>query len=114
MRRFILALAALAAAAPAVAHHGWSSYDESNRLTLTGPFTSVDWANPHGTATMQWEGKTWDVVLAPISRMEARGLSEEMIEPGRRVTITAYPRRDGTAEVRVEQIKVGDETIELR
>lgn len=114
MNRIVLAAAAIALSAPALAHHGWSSYDESKPVTLTGSFTQVQWANPHGMAKMQWQGKVWDVVLAPISRMQARGLSESEIAPGRRITITGYPKRDGSPEMRIERIRVGDKTVELR
>lgn len=116
MRRLSIAAVALTLALPAaaLAHHGWSTYDQGRELRLTGPFTSVSWANPHGTATLNWQGKRWDVILAPISRMEARGLNRAMIAPGRRVTVVGYPRRDGTAEMRIERIIVGDKTVELR
>lgn len=100
--------------AAALAHHGWSSYDEDQSTRLTGPFTEVTWGNPHGTAEMNWRGRRWDVVLAPVSRMEARGLTEEMIAPGNRITIVGYPRRDGTAEMRIERVIVEGRTVELR
>jgi hypothetical protein len=108
------ALAFMALPAAALAHHGWSSYDTDQVTRLVGPFTSVSWTNPHGTATMNWQGKEWDVILAPVSRMEARGLTKAMIAPGKRIRIVGYPRKDGTAEMRLERVIVGDETIELR
>lgn len=100
--------------AAALAHHGWSSYDESKPLTLTGALQSVSWSNPHGSATMRWQGKQWHVVLAPVSRMEARGLTAAMIDKGQSVTLVGYARKDGTAEMRIERVKVGDTTVELR
>ena len=114
MRAVTAALALVAVAAPVAAHHGWSSYDESKPITLTGPLRSISWSNPHGTAEMTWQGKTWDVVLAPVRRMEARGLAAEDINRGQRVTITGYARRDGAAEMRIERISAGDKTVELR
>lgn len=110
------ALAGLLAVAPvaALAHHGWSSYNEAEPITLTGPLTSVTWGNPHGTATMNWRGKEWDVILAPVSRMTARGLSLEDINNRQRITLTGYARRDGTPEMRVERIRVDDKVVELR
>lgn len=112
--RLILAAALAAVAVPAAAHHGWSSYDESKPITLTGPLQAVSWGNPHGTAKMNWQNKTWDVVLAPTQRMEARGLAFSDINQGQRITLTGYARRDGTAEMRVERITAGGETVELR
>jgi hypothetical protein len=108
--------AGLLAAVPAaaLAHHGWSSYDETKPLTLTGPLSDLEWANPHATAKVNWRDRKWDVILAPVSRMTARGLVKGEIDKAQRVTITGYARRGGTAEIRLERIKVGDKTVELR
>jgi hypothetical protein len=112
LRCFALAVASLPATG--LAHHGWSSYDLDNTVRIQGTFSSVSWQNPHGTATMRWQDRDWDVILAPISRMEARGLSREMVEPGQQIGIVGYPRKDGTAEIRLERLIVGDKTVELR
>jgi hypothetical protein len=116
MSRTTFFAAALMVALPsaALAHHGWSSYDESKPLTLTGALQNVSWSNPHGSATMRWQGKQWNVVLAPVSRMEARGLTSAMIDKGQTVTLVGYARKDGTAEMRIERVKVDDKTVELR
>jgi hypothetical protein len=108
--------AALALALPAAtyAHHGWSSYDASKVLTVKGKLRTLSWANPHGMATIDWQGKRWTVVLAPTSRMEARGLSQAMIAPGKPVTLVGYPKLDGSAEMRIERITAGGKTVELR
>ena len=66
------------------------------------------------TATMNWQGRQWDVILAPVSRMEARGLTREMIAPGNRIRLLGYPRKDGTAEMRIERIIADGKTVELR
>lgn len=110
----LFAAAAVAIALPAAAHHGWSSYDESKPLTIAGSFTQLSWGNPHGTAKMQWQGKIWDVILAPTGRMEARGLTQAEVAPGKRIRLTGYARRDGTAEMRIERIMIGSKTVELR
>ena len=116
MKNMLIAAAALTIALPATAyaHHGWSSYDASKVLTVTGQFKTVSWANPHGMATMNWKGKQWRVILAPTARMEARGLTQAMIAPGKQVKLVGYPRRDGSAEMRIERITAGGKTVELR
>src|SRR3546814_6197673 len=53
--RMAVALALIALPAAALAHHGWSSYNTDKTTRLAGPFTSVSWSNPHGTATMNWQ-----------------------------------------------------------
>ena len=108
-----LALAVLIPGA-ALAHHGWSSYDADKTLTVTGPLTDVAWRNPHGEAKIKHAGKTWAVVLAPVARMEARGLTQAMISGGKPVTLVGYPRKDGVSEMRIERITVDGKTVELR
>ena len=111
-----LTLAATLALAPvaALAHHGWSSYDAEKTLRITVPLTSVSWSNPHGTATAQWQKRNWTIVLAPVARMEARGLTRDMLAPGKPVTLVGYPRKDGTAEMRIERVIIDGKTVELR
>ncbi|MDZ7652424.1 MAG: DUF6152 family protein [Burkholderiaceae bacterium] len=52
-RRFILAAALAAAALPAVAHHGWSSFNQDQPLYIEGRIKSVQWRNPHAEAVVE-------------------------------------------------------------
>jgi hypothetical protein len=45
-RQFLITGLALAAS-PAVAHHGWSSFDQDKPLYLAGIVKSARWQNPH-------------------------------------------------------------------
>jgi hypothetical protein len=114
MKRALVFLAALAMPAAAIAHHGWSSYDGEKALQVDGPLSTLSWANPHGTATMEWRGGTWRVILAPVARMEARGLTSAMIAPGKPIRLVGYARKDGTREMRIERVIAGGKTVELR
>ena len=116
MRPLPIAAAVIALLAPSavLAHHGWSSYDAEKVIKLTAPLAAVSWGNPHGSAKVAYQNRTWDVILAPTSRMEARGLTESMLRPGQTVTLEGYPRRDGTSEMRIERVTVQGKTIELR
>ncbi len=112
-----LVLAAILAMFPmlaANAHHGWSSYDASRVLRVEAPLQNLRWENPHGMARVTWQQAEWDVVLAPVSRMEARGLTREMVERAKSVTLIGYPRTDGTREMRIERVIVDGKTVELR
>lgn len=108
--------ALLLALAPAAvfAHHGWSSYDAGKTITHTATLSGVTWGNPHGSATVRYQGKDWAVILAPVARMEARGLTRDMLGPKQRVTLVGYPRSDGTPEMRIERVIAGGKTVELR
>lgn len=109
-----LAMLLMFAPSAGFAHHGWSSYDSTTPLSVTAPLSSVSWGNPHGSAKVMWQKKEWTLILAPVSRMEARGLTKAMLTSGKPVTLIGYPRSDGTAEMRIERVTVDRKTVELR
>lgn len=116
MSRIIVPLLALAFAfsLPAAAHHGWSEYDGSRELKLTGTIAESGYEHPHGHIRLVTPGKTWRVVLAPPSRMNARGLTPAALTKGAKVTVVGYPNRSKPEEMRAERIIIGDKTVELR
>ena len=117
-RRLSQACAAILIAAPlaggALAHHGWSEYETSKPLTLTGVVKESGYEHPHGHVRMQAPGKTWNVILAPPSRMERRGLDKGMLKPGASIGVEGYANRDKPGEMRAERVIVNGKTIELR
>ncbi len=114
MSRLALALTLLFVPATALAHHGWSEYDQSQTLTLTGTIEEMGYEHPHGFVKLKTPDKTWFAVLAPPSRMDNRGLSKEMLKPGSTVTAVGYANRSKPEEMRAERIIVGTKTTELR
>lgn len=107
-------LLAMVLAAPVLAHHGWSSYDAERVMTVEAAIEQVRYQNPHASIDITHEGRRWQVVLAPIARMQARGLPDDALVEGKVVTVTGYPRQDGTPELRAERIVVDGRTVELR
>ena len=101
-------------AAGAHAHHGWSEYDSSRPLTLTGVIKDSGYEHPHGHVHLETTGKTWQVVLAPPSRMERRGLARTDLKPGTQATVVGYANRSKPEEMRAERITIGGKTVELR
>jgi hypothetical protein len=98
----------------ALAHHGWSEYDSTKALKLTGKVVESGYEHPHGFVRLEVPGKTWHVVLAPPSRMEARGLPRERIAKGVTATVEGYANRSKPEEMRAERISVNGKTVELR
>jgi len=111
-RNLLLMLALLPAGA--LAHHGWSHYDQNNVITLTGTIQSVGYEHPHGHVELQADGKLWQVILAPPSRMQRRGLAREALVPGITATVVGYRHRDHADELRAETITIDGKTAELR
>ena len=116
-----VAVLAAVLAGPAQAHHGWSGYDESKPMTLTGVVKSSGYENPHSYVDLQVDegkgpgsGKVWHAVLAPPSRMEARGITKEAIKPGATVTVTGFPDKAKPNEVKIEQMTISGKNYEIR
>ena len=106
--------ALLVIATAAGAHHGWSSYDSTKETTLDGVIKESGYEHPHGHVKLEVPGKTWQVVLAPPSRMINRGLPAEMLKPGTKARAVGYPSKTDPSELRAERITIGDKTVELR
>jgi hypothetical protein len=115
MSKRIVVLAAFAAmAGPALAHHGWGSYDAAHPVTVTGPIQMSKFENPHATILVKGGGKEWTVTLAPTFRMTNRGLSADMIAVGKTVTAFGYPSTVEKDEMRAERITVDGKVYEMR
>jgi hypothetical protein len=112
-RTAALIFAALLAAS-AYAHHGWSEYDSTKLLKLSGKILESGYEHPHGYIRLETPGKNWLCVLAPPSRMEARGLAKDALKSGAAVTVEGYANRGKPEEMRAERIIAGGKTVELR
>lgn len=110
----LVLVGALAGADAALAHHGWTGYHEERTLTLTGTVREPRYEQPHGTVRLETADGTWNVVLAPPTRMQARGLREEALAPGAKATVVGYPHREKADELRAERITIAGKTTELR
>lgn len=110
----MLGLLSTVGATPVLAHHGWSGYDGSRPLDLSGVIRQSGYEHPHGFVRLETPGKMWLVVLAPPSRMENRGLPREALAPGTQATVVGYPHRQDPDEMRAERITIDGKTTELR
>lgn len=96
------------------AHHGWGWYDTSKAVHLTGVIYQSSYEHPHAMIRLAVDGTVWDVVLAPPSRMQVRGLTSEMLAVGTHATVVGYPHRSTPGEIRAERITINGRTTELR
>jgi hypothetical protein len=104
----------LLVATAAFAHHGWSEYDSTKPLQLSGTIEKSGYSHPHGFVNLKTADKTWNVVLAPPSRMENRGLTKDLLAVGKQATVVGYQNRSKPDELRAERITIDDKTVELR
>jgi Family of unknown function (DUF6152) len=127
-RNVVYLVSAALLAAPVLAHHGWSSFDQDKPLYLSGTLTQVRWQNPHievmlradavklpeGIATRPVPAQqqsvdgagilkkvqvpanaagVWEIEFAPLSRMQAWGLSQPL-KVGDRIEVVGYGLAD--------------------
>jgi hypothetical protein len=113
-KRVVLFAVFAALAGPAVAHHGWGSYDAAHPVTVTGPIQTSKFENPHATVVIKGTDKVWTVTLAPTFRMSNRGVTADMIATGKTVTAFGYPSTVEKDEMRAERITVDGKIYEMR
>jgi hypothetical protein len=109
----LLAVALVALAAPASAHHGLGRFDPTRDLTVEGTLTGLDFVNPHSyvhfnakqadgtTITMQCEMRAATV-------LRRSGWSPEMFVPGVAIKITGRPHRDDPHYCYADTLTIGD------
>lgn len=95
-------------------HHGWANYDQKKVLDYTGIIQTSAYENPHATIKVSNDKKVWTVVLAPTSRMQARGVTADMIKKGASLRVVGYPHKEIKDEMRAERIFINDQKYELR
>ncbi len=135
---------------PAMAHHGWSSFDQDRPIYLQGRVTKALWRNPHAELVIEVpanlslpadlaqrnvpaqsapvdgrallaktvlptrKDRSWEVELAPLTRMEAWKVAP--IAVGAQISLVGFTfvQEKGDAIVRVEYLFVGDKAYGLR
>ena len=115
LRTLLIATAVIAIpSGAAFAHHGWTSYNAGETLSITAPIDEIKIENPHAMMWVTHEGKRTEVYLSPPGRMMTRGLDPNTLVKGKTVTIEAYASTANQNELRAERIIVDGKTTELR
>ena len=97
----LCALALLAAAQSASAHHAFNMYDNEKYLPLTGTVKSFTWKNPHAMLELEAAGpggatESWTVELSAPNIIGRRGWSRDSLKAGEKIPLTIHPMKDGT------------------
>lgn len=114
LRNFFTGLIFVACVSFAFRHHGWADYDQQKVLDYTGTIQTSVYENPHASIQVNQDKKVWKVILAPITRLEARGVTAEMVKKGNSIRIVGYPHKKIKNEMRAERIFIDGTKYELR
>src|SRR5450759_2638955 len=96
------ATAALIVVAPAPAHHSFTMFDMTKRITLIGSVTSFEWSNPHAYIEIDVPGedrdlKHWSIELGSPSILQGSGWKFSSLKKGDKTTLVINPLKSGQA-----------------
>ena len=97
----VAGLAALAlGAAPAMAHHSFAMFDRSKQVSISGTIKDFQYTNPHSwliVLVTGADGKTveWGFESEGPSTLLQNGVKKSSLPVGEKVTVKAFPMRDG-------------------
>lgn len=103
---FILVVGLLAAAGPAMAHHGFAGrYDEENPFTVQGTVLEFQFTNPHSAIIFEVKDKSgntqrWQAELAGANALRrADGWTRDTLKPGDKITIIGPRNKNGSNDM---------------
>ena len=99
-RHFLVAAAALGAAALAAAHHSPAMFDMSTSIVVEGTLTKIAWGNPHTYLVIETVDAGGQPVLqnveaGPTAVLGTGGVTASSLRAGEHVVLRAAPHRRG-------------------
>jgi hypothetical protein len=98
----LLAAGIFGAASPVLAHHSFTMFDMTKRVTLIGTITSFEWTNPHAYIEIDVPDekgavKHWSIELGSPSILMQSGWKFNSIKAGEKLTLIINPMKSGQA-----------------
>lgn len=98
---------------PTFAHHSvGAEFDLSQRITLQGRVTKIEWMNPHVYLYVDvgHDGKiaNWACETAGPNTLARQGWSRKSVRIGDRVTVLGYRARDGAYVASAREVVLAD------
>ncbi|MGE5722816.1 MAG: DUF6152 family protein [Sphingomonadales bacterium] len=100
-RRALFAVAALAIALPAAAHHSTAMFKWGEETPLTNATVERwDWTNPHTFLYVRVPNKAggtdlWAFEGMSPNHLSRNGWTKRTVNPGDKISLTYYPLKDG-------------------
>ncbi len=82
-----------------MAHHSFSMFDQTRKVSIDGVVADVQWTNPHVwvEVDVQENGETvrWAIEFTSRVHLTRRGFTKDTIKVGDQVTFVVSPYHDG-------------------
>jgi hypothetical protein len=97
----VAAVAILAAAVPALAHHSFAAeFDAKKPVKLQGTVTKMEWINPHSWIHIDVKKpdgtvEKWMVEGGAPNALLRRGWNKQSLPPGTEIIVEGYQAKDG-------------------
>jgi uncharacterized protein DUF6152 len=84
------------------AHHSFAMFDHEKKITVSGTLKEFEYTNPHCwlhlTAPDSATGRAvdWSFEMGSVGQVAAQGWKADTVKAGDKITIEAYPMKDGS------------------
>ena len=99
IRWLLPAIAALALAAPAQAHHSAAMFDRTKTSTVSGTVKELQWTSPHCWLQVMAPSDAgpveWSIEMGAPIELYRGGWRPAILKPGDKITVVFNPTRDG-------------------
>ena len=98
--RSCMLLAIVAGASPVFAHHSFTMFDMTKKITLVGSVTTFEWTNPHSYIEIdvpdeQGAIKHWSIEMGSPSILQQSGWKFSSLKKGDKTTLVISPLKNG-------------------
>jgi hypothetical protein len=112
----LAAIAGLAVAAPALAHHSTAAFDMEKTIEITGTVEDFQWTNPHTWTNVKVEGSDEAAGIYGLEGMSPNylgrnGWTKSTLKAGDKLTFQVHPLRDGRRGGFMVAVKLPDGTL---
>jgi Family of unknown function (DUF6152) len=95
----LVAAGIFGAASPLLAHHSFTMFDMTKRVTLIGTITSFEWTNPHSYIEIDVPDdqgvKHWSIEMGSPSILQQSGWKFSSLKKGDKTTLIISPLKNG-------------------
>lgn len=101
---------------PLSAHHAFSMFDQTRRLTLEGTIKEFQWTNPHVWIQLlvtQEDGSVveWSIEGSSPNGLRRQGWKSSSLQPGMKVVLVTNPLKSGELGGSLVNVTLEDGTL---